>query len=167
MLRKYLAIATLFFAALLLVPYVALAQDGATANVGGFFHVLEPYIVELVSVLIAFFVAWLSAKVTKLTGMQIEAKHREALQMALANGANYGLNKVGGYLDAKDVNLKNQALAAAVAYVQQSVPDALTHFGLTPARVREMVQAKLPTGISAAVVGEMEPFDYKPAPADG
>ena len=132
--RKYAAAAVLVIITLLLVPVAALAEDGTTVNAGSFFTVVQPFIVELSATLIALLVAWLSGKLSKLTGIQIEAKHREALQSALANGATYGLNKVGGYLDGKNIDLKNKAIAAAVVYVQQSVPDALKHFDLTPDR---------------------------------
>lgn len=145
MTRKYASIFLLFLVAVLLSPVVALAQEANTSvNGGSLFAIVQPYVVELASVIVAFIVAWVSAKVTKLTGIQIEAKHREALQSALQNGVNYGINKAGGWAATKDFDLKNQALAAAVKYVLDSVPDAIAHFGLTPEKLAQLLEAKLP-----------------------
>ncbi|EUB97321.1 hypothetical protein PMI07_000897 [Rhizobium sp. CF080] len=151
MIRKY---ATLFVLAVVValaspvMAVVALAQEAAsntTVSGGSIFAVVAPYILELASVLVAAIVAWLSAKVKTLIGIQIEAKHREALQSALQNGINLGMSKAGGWISAKDYDLKNKALAEGVNYVLASVPDAIKFFGLTPEKLGKLIEAKLPT----------------------
>jgi hypothetical protein len=154
--------ATFFVLALVLalaspiMAVVALAQEAApntSVNGGSIFAIVEPYILEVASVLVAAIVAWLSAKVKTLVGIQIEAKHREALQSALQNGINYGMSKAGGWVSAKDYDLKNKALAEGINYVLSSVPDAIKFFGLTPAKLGKLIEAKLPT-YNELVVGE-------------
>ncbi|CZT36377.1 hypothetical protein [Rhizobium sp. 9140] len=65
-------------------------------------------VIALLSAISAVFYRW--------TGIQIEAKHRDALQSALANGAKLLLQPGGSADDAID-------------YVLRSVPDALKRFG--------------------------------------
>lgn len=171
MIRKFsiLVLSVVVGSLLVLTALPALAQTAASetsVNAGGLFEALRPYIVELVSVIVAFIVAWLSAKISKLIGMNIEKSHRDALQSALQNGANLGLNKAGGYLSSVDIDMKNKALAEGVAYVLKSVPDALAYFGLTPQRIREMVEAKLPAQPEVTVLGTVGQIN-PPTPANG
>lgn len=65
-------------------------------------------VIALLSAISAVFYRW--------TGIQIDAKHRDALQSALANGAKLLLQPGGSADDAID-------------YVLRSVPDALKRFG--------------------------------------
>lgn len=122
---------------------VAPASD-TVVNMGGFFDALSPLLLNLAGVVITFLVAWLTARITKLTGIQIEGKHREALQSALENGVNYGLNQLGRFTGSYDIDVKNKIVAEGIRYVQRSVPDALAHFNLTPERLKELLEAKLP-----------------------
>lgn len=144
MTRKFYA--CLFMAVLAMIsiaPAVAFAQE-ATVNVGGFYEIFRPYLIELVTVIISIIVGWVVAKIGKLTGLQIEAKHRDALQMALQNSANFSINALGAKVGTIDFKVKHELVAAALTYVQKSSPDAIAYFGLTPERLRDLIVAKLP-----------------------
>jgi hypothetical protein len=61
------------------------------------------------------------------------------------------IGKAGSAAAGRKFDLKSAALAEAVNYVVQAVPDAIRHFGITPEAVAEKLQAKLPqvSGVNA------------------
>lgn len=122
-----------------LMSWPALAQD-TIVDTAGFFGWLRPYVVELVGLVIAAAITWATKKFHDLTGIQIEAKHREALQSALRNGANLALDKLpsGGTID-----VRSAPVAAAIRYVLESVPDAVKYFELTPDKIADLLKPKL------------------------
>lgn len=79
---------------------------------------LAPHLVELASGVVATLLSIAAAKIYAATGVYIEAKHRDALKEAMISGATAAL-RLG-----PDAGL--QALKAhAIAYVQESAPDAI------------------------------------------
>lgn len=149
-------------AALILVVGLGLAlgQEAATpapvaptvVEFGGFFGWLRPYVLELVSLVIGGAVLWASRKFHQLTGIEVEAKHREALQSALRSGANLAIGKIptGGKID-----VHSAPVASAIRYVLESVPDAVAYFELTPERIGDLLKPKL-VAPAAVVVKEGE-----------
>ncbi len=77
--------------------------------------ILQQLLPPLVEALVPILLALLSALVFRFTGIEIEAKHRAALQSALANAAKLLL-------------VRGTTVDDAIDYVERSVPDALTRF---------------------------------------
>lgn len=82
--------------------------------------------------------AWIIARVATVAkdrwGIEIEAKHREALHSALMSGIRAALSK----------GLSGQeAVAAAIAYAQDSVPDAMERLGPSIQVLSSLAEAKL------------------------
>jgi len=121
-------------------------------------YVLMPVLVTIVTAA----VSWAAVQYNKWTGQQIEAKDREALQSALLNGIRLGLQAVLRQHPSADparLTVEQQAIATTVAagYVQRSVPDAVKRFGLSPTRIRDLAEPKLPLPIDPLVaVGRAE-----------
>lgn len=105
----------------------------------------QPLIAETVMLAVAALLAWLVKIVRDRFGIEIEAKHREALQSALNNAINLAIAKVipvpGG--GAKVIFDTVADLDVAVKYVKDSVPDAVKRFGLDDARIEELLKPKL------------------------
>jgi uncharacterized membrane protein len=120
----------------------AFAQSAAV-EVSGFYEIVQPYLLALVSVLATAIVGWLAELLRRKFSLEIDAAHRDALQTALANGAGLVLTRIGGTLAGKKVDLKHALIADSVNYVLQAVPDAIRHFGVTPESVAEKILAKL------------------------
>lgn len=108
------------------------------------YNVLQPYLLAIVSVVATAIVGWLAELLRRKFNLDIDAAHRDALQTALANGAGLLIGKAGNAVAGRKLDLKSAALAEAVNYVLQAVPDAIRHFGITPEAVAEKLQAKLP-----------------------
>jgi hypothetical protein len=125
-----------------LVSAPAFAQTEVAAE--GIYNVLQPYLLAIVSVAATAIVGWLAELLRRKFNLDIDAAHREALQTALMNGAGLLIGKAGSAVAGKKLDLKSVALAEAVNYVLQAVPDAIRHFGITPEAVAEKLQAKLP-----------------------
>lgn len=101
---------------------------------------------------------WLASLYARVTGKELEAKHREALQLALTSGLNWAIQKVlDGKLN-KDGTVpegqKALVVAKAQEYVKTSVPDAVRHFGITPSTMDKLVESKLPTSAPASIYGD-------------
>lgn len=86
---------------------------------------LVPVIGLVITTLVGIGLALLKQK----TGIDIEARHREALQSALLNGVLYALQKAG-WVQGDDTA---KLLPLARGYVLGSVPDALKSFGIDAA----------------------------------
>lgn len=104
----------------------------------------------LVGIAITAILGWLATLYTRVTGKQLEANDRSALQSALENGVRLGLQfvlrKYGVGINIAQLtnDQKTEVLAQASNYVQKSVPDAVKNFGLTTQRIQELAQPKLP-----------------------
>lgn len=115
-----------------------------TVAVESIYEILQPYLLAIVSVLATAIVGWLAELLRRKFNLDIDAAHREALQTALTNGAGLLIGKLGDAAAGRKLDLKSAALAEAVNYVLQAVPDAVRHFGITPEAIAEKIQAKLP-----------------------
>jgi len=85
-------------------------------------------------------ISWAAAAFQRWTGMQIEARHREALHSAIMTGIGYarsGLTPGGSSLNVGSI------VDQARDYVLKSVPDALQYFGLKEGTMLyDMIAAK-------------------------
>lgn len=75
-------------------------------------------------------------------GVDIDAKHRDALQTALQNAAALILARFGGGIAPPAATIPQEA----ISYVQRAAPGALKHFGMegNTAAIAEKIRAKLP-----------------------
>ena len=93
-----------------------------------------PVLLQLLAVLVSFALVRLSDIAHRRWGIEIEARHREALQSALMSGISAALSR-GLRGDA--------AVEAALAYTRRSVPDALKKLQPDDTLLRDLVAAKL------------------------
>ena len=72
-------------------------------------------------------------KFSSLLKLNLDQTHRTAVATALDNALGLGLHLAQEAGDARlsNINIRSAALAAMVGYVKQTVPAAVTHFGLT------------------------------------
>jgi hypothetical protein len=80
-------------------------------------QVIQPLVATLASILIPLIVAYAANRFRAWTGIEIEARHREALQSALANAAR--------------IVLASGRMIDGISYVNASVPDALKALKVT------------------------------------
>jgi hypothetical protein len=107
-----------------------------------------PHILEIVSLLIMLVISYMAKKLRDWTGIQIEARHREALHSALMTGVRYALDR----------NVPSaQAVALAVGYAQTiGAPQAVAALGVSEDTLGQIARAKLieatgqPSGFDAS-----------------
>jgi hypothetical protein len=75
--------------------------------------------------------------------VKLDESSRQALEGALHKGATWALGKARDATSKVDVHTKNAAIAMAANYVVSSTPDALARFGITPDRLKELVEARV------------------------
>jgi hypothetical protein len=105
---------------------------------------------SLVVIAVPIIATWLGNRIAdgveRRTGIEVEAKHRQALHSALETAINLGLNKVqqrgraaygGGAL-----------LQDSLEYIHRSTPDAIAHFGVSDRMLAQMLQSKLSAAVA-------------------
>ena len=129
----------------------SLASAQAPSTGSAVFEIVRPYLVEIASVFVAAVVGWLATTIKAKLGIDIEARHREALQAALTNAAGLVINRAGGAARAFNLPESNPLIVEGVNYVLDAAPDALKHFGITPAAAHEILAQKLEAKIGVMV----------------
>lgn len=119
----------------------ARAAGGTSFDLAPVIDLAAPYLIEAVVALVAVVVL---PGLRKWLGLRVEAEHRAALDQALRQGAAWGIAKAREHAQGRaDIDVRNAALAAAMRYVMDATPDAIRKFGLTPERVKELVEARM------------------------
>ncbi|WP_158673477.1 hypothetical protein [Bosea sp. FBZP-16] len=136
---------------LLLIVLGAHAEAQTVTTGESLFGVFKPYLTELASVFVAALAAWLFKLIREKLGIDIEAKHRDALQAALTNAAGLVINRAGGLAGALALPNANPLVQQGVSYVIDSAPDALRHFGITPEEARRILTEKLEAKIGVLI----------------
>lgn len=86
------------------------------------FEQLQPVMLEAISVVLMAAIVYVTNLVRKKTGLEIEARHREALHSALMTGVQSAIK------DGPQA-AKSQIIEEAVAYARFSVPKAIAQLG--------------------------------------
>ena len=91
-------------------------------------------------------IKWVLQKV-KLDGLLSDDVVRGYLEKALQNAIALARAEVAKQKLTADID--NAIVVLVLGYLRQNVPDALAHFGLTEAKVAELVKARLATVVPA------------------
>jgi hypothetical protein len=134
-------------AAALVLPRLAFAADGTSASAAQTLGAaIEPYVVDLLGVVVAVVIGWLAKLAGKYLGagaqaaiLAAEASHRDALHSALQTGADAIVAKLG----AAAADPKNQAAAAILDHVEIGAADALDALAPSPEALANLAAAKL------------------------
>ncbi len=93
-----------------------------------------PGVMEVIAALLMFVIGWASLTLKTRLGLDIEARHRDALHSAVMSGVQAAM----------EGNLSGQQAAdMAVDYVRQSVPDAIRYLGAPDGVLMGLAKAKL------------------------
>ena len=118
-------VSTTFDLMTIIAPFVQLVFAAASAAIAA----LVPVAIK-----------WFLQKI-HLDGLVSDDLVRSYLNPALERGINLAKAKV--YEQRITVNVDNAIGKFVLEYLEQHTPDALAHFGLTEAKVQEMVKARL------------------------
>lgn len=110
--------------------------------------VLEHVVLPLATIVITALIGWIASIVKRWTGIEVEAKHRQALQSALMNGVRYAIQQLssgGKIVDLNSTEWRERLIEESMDYIEASVPDALEFFGVWGRdALRRLVLPKLP-----------------------
>ncbi len=104
---------------------------------------LLPVILQLIGVVLAALIARAANTARARWGIEIEARHREALHSALMSGITSALSK--GLAP-------RAAVDAAVSYTFRSVPDAIAALDPSPDVLSNLAEAKLRQALAASPI---------------
>lgn len=131
--------------------YVIAPQHSSVTAIGKpFGDVVGPYIDALVQAAIAALLSWLGWLIHKKTGIEIDAKQREALSKALANQAGSLISDGVVSVKGGKVEVHPDALKSAAAELLKSVPDAIKHFDLKQNYVEARIIDTIPQTAAGA-----------------
>ena len=88
-------------------------------------------------------------KLNSMLKLNLDQAHRTAISTALDNALGLGLQlaQEAGDAHLSNVTIRNAALTAMVGYVNQAVPAAVRHFGLTDASISQKAAARLASAL--------------------
>jgi hypothetical protein len=97
---------------------------------------------EILSSIVTFAITIGTFFFTRWSGMQVEARHREALHSAIMSGIGYARSALTGEGPAIS---HEEIVRQTTEYVERSVPDALKYFNLDKAAgmLTQMIAAKV------------------------
>lgn len=102
----------------------------------------------VISVIVTAIIGWIAVLYTKITGSDLDAGHRIALQSALENGIRGAIQLIlNGKLSADGTvpaEKRSAVIGAASQYVKTSVPEALAHFDINDRKLNDLLMPKLP-----------------------
>lgn len=115
------------------VLFAALALPAAAAS-GELLTALTPSLLDLSGAVLTFVISAAALRFQRWTGIQIEARHREALHSALMTAARLAVSR----------GLTQEAGTSFVtSYVQASVPDALRGLAPSESTLVDLAKSKL------------------------
>jgi hypothetical protein len=93
-------------------------------------------------------------KLNTMLKLNLDQTHRTAVAAALDNAIGIGLQvaQEAGDTHLSVVNVRSTALAAMVSYVKQTVPAAVSHFGLSDDSIAQKAAARLATALHISTV---------------
>ncbi len=126
------------------LPSLALAADGQTyqINLGPLVDLTLPLLEALLMAVVTVVTGWLSRKASQYLGVQIEARHREALNEVIQSR----LKQILAYAASgrrQTFYTRNEVLALVSNYVIAKAPDAVKYFGLDDDSIKAMILGRL------------------------
>lgn len=107
------------------------------------YKLLEPYLLMLFSVLVSALLGWVAIVIKNKFGLDIDAHMRDTIQTAATNAAGSLVAKLEGPIGNASIDVRSQLVKDGVDMVIAKVPDAISHFKLSPEDVAALIQAKL------------------------
>lgn len=129
-------------AAFLLLGLPAWAQD-TTVNLGDILAPWNQILLSFVALVIPALGLWIKAELHRRTGIALEQAHMITFQQALTNGAGLLLAKTQDAASGIHIDVRNPLIKEAILYVNNSAPEAVKYFGVTPEAIAEKIAAKI------------------------
>ncbi|WP_423209090.1 hypothetical protein E2976_17745 [Paracoccus yeei] len=125
--------------AALLMTLMVMPLPASAAQFDIIIDAVVPQLLEIVALILAAMLAWASAKAKAKWGIDIEARHRDALHSAIMTGVRLALAKG---MDGPSV------VTAALDHARLSVPDAINALGAGKTVLVNLAEAKMQEAVS-------------------
>lgn len=123
---------------------VVTAAPGTTVTTGTWFSTyVQPGLSTLFGAVVTAAITWAAAALAKFTGVNVEQKYRDSVHSAAMTGINLAMSQLAPKLDNLTIDVKSQVVAHAVQWMVNSVPDAISHLGVTPDALIALAESKL------------------------
>jgi len=111
---------------------------------------VEHLILPAVSFIIAALIGWLTKRFRDWTGVEIEARHRDAFQTALENAARMAMMRHGPVPMGQSI--PDAIVSEGLNYVKTGAPDAIRHFKLGDQNIIERLIPHFITGALGQII---------------
>lgn len=121
-------------------------KSGGFIKIGqAFGDAVEPYIDAIANAFVVAIVGWIGVLYTRITGRQIDEKHRDALQVAFKNRAASLIAAGKVKVSSIGVQVPDAELAVEANDLLMRMPDAIKHFsGMSPEDVKQKIIDAIP-----------------------
>lgn len=128
------------------IPPGAPQKNGGFIKIGqAFGDAIEPYADAVANALILVVLGWIGALYTRITGRQLDEKHRDALQLAFKNRAASLIAAGKVKVSTLGVQVPDAELAVEANDLLMAMPDAIKHFGgMSPEIVKQKILDAIP-----------------------
>lgn len=109
--------------------------------------ILNAAVAAMITTAIPIILLWMKEK----WKIDVEAKHRDAFQTAVLNGAGLLIKKYGAEARNLNFNAGDPNIKVAMDYVLQRVPDALDAFKVTPSDIATSISAAVGKALGGAL----------------
>lgn len=133
--RRLLPLAAVF----VLLPVLAVAADATAANTVDFGPLLNTGI-GLIEAAIVAVLGFVSLYIKRKWGLDTDLKHNAVLNDALDAAAHLAIARLG---PKSRVEISNDLVRLGARYAATGAPQALAYFGITDARLEQMIEARL------------------------
>ena len=118
--------------------------DASTSvNVLPFYQLAEPYILTAFGIIFSALMTWALAQFQTRTGIHVSDQAKAAVQTAATNAAGRILAAQEGNVANIKFDVHSPLIAAEVPKLIASVGPQINQLGMTPDRVRDLIQARL------------------------
>jgi hypothetical protein len=136
-----------FLCSLVLLVLTAAPAYAVTVDLSPILASAIQFLEPILLIVLTWGVGKLAPVLTGYFGAQTDEKLRAVLETSLRNGIAYGVHLAAEKATPINatVEIKNEVVATAAAYVTSNVPSILKHFNVTPDKVSALVAARLDT----------------------
>ncbi len=149
-LRLYVTVQILLLLAIMLLLFggSAQAQEASAASTvfdfGPIVAELLTFLAPTIATVLGLVGLWVLQRLAGFLKLRIDAGHRAAIEQGFDRAVAFAIEKLGDQARGGiPIDLKHDAVVVAAEYARRSVPDALRHFGVTDARLDQMVESRL------------------------
>jgi hypothetical protein len=143
--------------ALLFCVFAVPAFAGTTVDLGDLYNGVASTLQTIIVSVLLLGLGWLSWLLKTKWNIDIDLAHNTIAQNAAANLAARAVALGHASVTGKQIDVKNETLAALIGEFKTALPGVMARFGMTDDQIGKLILAKLPQAVTAAPAAVVAP----------